>query len=126
MSDVFNIENRIEKLESEIKSLKTESKYLKKKAEITPLIALFNHVRHQINKDKNTEDLYIVYTITFYTKEKKRYSYGFNKIIALNDSIHEHTDEELKKICDIDDVTKIELVSTYKDEHRLFEYKFDK
>jgi len=126
MTDVFNIENEIKKLKSEIKSLKDDSKYLKKKAEITPLIALFNHVRHQINKDKNKEDLYIVYTITFYTKEKKRHSYGFNKIIALNDSIHEHTDDGLKILCDIDDVTKVELASAYKGEHRLFEYEFDK
>ena len=120
MSDIFNIENEIENLKKEIKSLKAESKYIKKKAEITPLIALFNHVRH-----KNTEDQSIIFTITFYTKKKKRHSYGFDKIIALNDSIHEHTDEGLIKICDIDEITNVELVSIYKGIHRLFEYKFD-
>ena len=120
MSDIFNIENEIESLKTEIKSLKAESKYIKKKAEITPLIALFNHVRAQNNEGES-----IIFTITFYTKKKERHSYGFDKIIALNDSIHEHTDDGLIKICDIDDVVNVELVSMYKGIHRLFEYKFD-
>ncbi|MFC1536129.1 hypothetical protein ACFL4H_02025 [Candidatus Neomarinimicrobiota bacterium] len=121
MKDVFNLSKQIEDLKTEIKSLKAESKYIKKKAEITPLIALFNHVRYQ-----NEEGKSIVHTITFYTKDKERYSYGFDKIIALNDSIHEHTDDGLIKICDIDEITNVELVSVYKGIHRLFEYKFDK
>lgn len=120
MMDVFNLSQQIEDLKSEIKVLKADSKYIKKKAEITPLIALFNHVRGQ-----NKEGKSIVHTITFYTKEKERHSYGFDKIIALNDSIHEHTDSGLKKICDIDDITKVELVSDYKRIRKLFEYKFD-
>lgn len=120
MTDVFNLSKQIENLKSEVKDLKAESKYIKKKAEITPLIALFNHVRGQ-----NKEGKSIVHTITFYTKEKERHSYGFDKIIALNDSIHEHTDNGLKKICDIYDITKVELVSDYKRKRRLFEYKFE-
>ena len=121
MTDVFNMSKQIEDLKIEIKALKTESKYIKKKTEITPLIALFNHVRGQ-----NKEGEFIVFSITFYTKDKERYSYSLDKIIALDDSIHEHTDNGLKKICDIDDVTKVELVSDYKRNRRLFEYKFDK
>jgi len=121
MGDVFNIINEIDKLKSEIQLLKTESKYLKKKSEITPLIALYNHIRGQNLKGK-----YTVYSITFFTKDKERHSYKFDKIIALNDAIHELGDEGSSKICDIEDIVKIELVSNYKGENKIFTYKYEK
>ena len=54
MGDVFDIMKRIGKLEAEVK-------YLNKKAEITPLIAIYNHVRVE-NQDK--EKFVVSITIT--------------------------------------------------------------
>jgi len=121
MEDVFNFSKELSELKAEVKSLKNDSKYLKKKAEITPLIALYNHVRGQNRKGE-----YIVFSITIFTKAKDRYSYKFEKIIALNDSIHEYQNDELNKVCDISDITTVELVSTIDGVRKAFEYKFDK
>lgn len=121
MADIFNFSKELYELKTEVKSLKKDSKYLKKKAEITPLIALYNHVRGQNKKGE-----YIVFSITIFTKAKDRYSYKFDKIIALNDGIHEYQNDGLKKVCDIADITKVELVSNYEGVNKLFTYKFEK
>jgi hypothetical protein len=121
MTDILNIINDVDKLKAEVQSLKSESKYLRKKSEITPLIALYNHIRGQ-----NLEGDYIVFSITFYTKDKERHSYKFDKIIAINDAIHESNDKGLNKVCDLEEITKVELVSTYNSKRQIFTYKFDK
>ena len=110
MADLFNILKEIE-------HLKTESKYLKKKAEITPLIALYNHVR-----GKNLENYNIVYSLTIFVNNKKLDTFMNDKIIALNDEVYSETDQ--KKVCDIKDITKIEMVNTVDGKHKTYEYKF--
>lgn len=110
MSDLFNILKEIDKL-------KAESKYLKKKSEITPLIAIYNHVR-----GKNSENYNIVYSITIFVNNKKLDTFLNDKIIALNDEIYSETDQ--KKFCDIKDITKIEMVNTVDGKHKTYEYNF--
>jgi hypothetical protein len=111
MTDVFNIVKEINKL-------KAESKYLKKKSEITPLIATYNHVR-----GKNSDGYNIVYSLTIYVNNKKLETYLNDQIIALNDEIFSITED--KKVCDIIDITQIELVQTVNGEDRFFEYNFN-
>ena len=110
MSDLFNIIKDIEKL-------KADSEYLKKKAEITPLIALYNHVR-----GKNSENYNIVYSLTIFVNDKKLGPFLNDKILALNDEIYSETNQ--KKICDIKDISKIEMVNTVDGKHKTYEYNF--
>ena len=110
MSDLFNIIKDIEKL-------KADSEYLKKKAEITPLIALYNHVR-----GKNSENYNIVYSLTIFINNNKLGPFLNDKIIALNDEIYSETDN--KKVCDIKDITKIEMVNTVDGKHKTYDYNF--
>ena len=136
MDDVFNIINEIEELKSEIQSLKSESKYLRKKSEITPLIALYNHVRsyslfYEDAKDKTVDkdkivNKNLVYSITFYTMGNKKYSYVHDRVMALNDTIYEVVNNGRNKICNIKEVVKVDLVSNYKGIDKIFTYEFDK
>ena len=103
MTDVFNIENRIEKLESEVKALKTESYYLRKKALITPLIVLYNHVR-----DENLKSDQPLFSLTIVTKNKSK-TFKNEQVIATNDEI-EFFPEGGKKwqhYCGINDIIEI-------------------
>jgi len=110
MSDIFNILKDIDKL-------RTDSIYLKKKAEITPLVALYNHVR-----GKNLETNNIIFSLTIFVNNKKLEPFMTDKIIALNDEIFSETNQ--KKVCDIKDITKIEMVNTVEGRHKTYEYEF--
>lgn len=120
MSDVFNIENRIEKLESEIKSLKTESKYLRKKALITPLIVLYNHVR-----DENLKSDNILFSLTIVTKDNKSTTFKKEQVIATNDEIERFSEPKWKHYCDINDIVEITFDNKSGGKHDYFTNKFD-
>lgn len=121
MIDVFKIENRIEKLESEIKSLKTESKYLGKKALITPLIVLYNHVR-----DENLKSDQPPFSLTIITKNNKSRTFKTEQVIATNDEIEWFSEPKWKHYCDINDITEITFDNKSGDQHDYFTNKFDK
>ncbi|MFC1536128.1 hypothetical protein ACFL4H_02020 [Candidatus Neomarinimicrobiota bacterium] len=120
MSDVFNIENRIEKLESEVKSLKTESKYLRKKALITPLIVLYNHVR-----DENLKSDQPPFSLTIVTKNRKSITFKEEQVIATNDEIERHTETGWKHYCNINDIKEITFDNKSGGKHDYFTNKFD-
>lgn len=124
MSDVFNIENRIEKLESEIKSLKTESKYLRKKALITPLIVLYNHVR-----DENMKSDQLPFSLTIITKNNKSTTFKTEQVIATNEEIEKFADTDTDKgwqhHCDINDIAEITFDNWSGGKHDYFTNKFD-
>lgn len=120
MSDVFKIENRIEKLESEIKSLKTESKYLRKKALITPLIVLYNHVR-----DENLKSEQPLFSLTIVTNNKSK-TFKKEQVIATNDEIERFSEPKWKHYCYINDITEITFDNKSGDKHDYFTNKFDK
>jgi len=119
MTDVFNIENRIEKLESEVKALKTESKYLRKKALITPLIVLYNHVR-----DENLKHDKTLFSLTIVTKNKSK-TFKKEQVIATNDEIETFSEPKWKHYCDINDITEITFDNKSGDKHDYFTNKFD-
>ena len=101
MSDVFNIENRIEKLETEVKSLKTESNYLRKKALITPLIVLYNHVR-----DENLKSDQPLFSLTIVTKNNKT-TFQKEQVIATNEEIETFKKGGWQHYCGINDIIEI-------------------
>ena len=97
---------------AEIDSLKKNISYLKKKSEITPLIALYNHI-----SGHNKEGKYIITSIEIQTVGGTVYEYSTGSIMLINDIIYQSTGKGLKKICSVEDVKKIKLDD--------FEYKFD-
>ena len=120
MRDVFNIENRIQKLESEIKSLKTESKYLRKKALITPLIVLYNHVC-----DENLKSDEPLFSLTIVTKNNKSTTFIKEQVIATNEEIETFKKEGWQHFCDINDIVKITFDNKSGGKHDYFTNEFD-
>ena len=93
----------IQDINTKINILNNEISYLKKKSEITPLIALYNHI-----SGHNKEGKFIICHIDIHTKENT-FSYTKEDIKIINDSIYESQDNEWKEICSVKDVNKITL-----------------
>lgn len=113
MADVFNIIQQIDKL-------KAESKYSQKKAAIAPLIAIFNHARAKYG----IED-YTLITISIYTNNMSR-EFGYENIMVNNDEILIYTNDKFVHLCNIIDITKIEIYNKFAGIPEPFIYKFDK
>ena len=114
MGDVFDIMKRIGQLEAEVK-------YLNKKAEITPLIAIYNHVRSE-NSDKEK----IVVSITIIARggrsktcETKSLQIRYEQIGMYN------IDNEWINYFEIAEIEEIRLVTLVNGKPRTYYYIFD-
>ena len=121
MGDVYNFSQQIEGLKSEIKSLKAESKYLQKKAEVMPLILMYNHVRDENLMNKTT-----FFSLTVYTNNADPVKFTREQIVATKDEIKSYTDFNWIHHCYIKDITKIRFDNMYGGKKDYFEYEFDK
>ena len=120
MGDVLNFSQQLEELKSEIKNLKADSEYLKKKAEITPLIAIYNHVHGQ---NLNKEEIIVSMTITSNSDGSKYFKK--NKVMAINNEIGTYTSNGWKRYFYINDVTEIKIINIINGKQKSFYYKFD-
>ena len=124
MDDVFKLANQIEDLKSEIKSLKVESKLLQKKAEVMPLILMYNHVR-----DKNLPNKKTFFSLTVYTKYTKNndpITFKREQVVATKVELKTYTDFDWIHHCYIKDITKIRFDNMDGGKKDYFEYEFDK
>jgi len=95
--DLLNIINELKKLNDEIAILKEENKYLRRKAEIAPLVAIYNHVPgHEI-------------IITKKDGKPLQIGRGNETIIVKNDELQASTKKGLKKLCAIEDIVMVQL-----------------
>lgn len=121
MDDVFNLSKQIEDLKTEIKSLKTESKFLQKKAEVMPLILMYNHVR-----DKNLPNKKTLFSLSLYTKNNDPITFKREQIVATKDELRTYTDYKWIHHCYIKDITKIRFDNMDGGKEDYFEYELDK
>ena len=121
MSDIFNFSKQIEDLKKEIISIKTESMFLQKKAEVMPLILMYNHVR-----DKNLPNKKTLYSLTVYTKNTDPVKFTREQIVATKDEIKSYTDYKWIHHFYIKDITKIRFDNMDGGKKDYFEYEFEK
>lgn len=113
MADVFNIIQQIDKL-------KSESKYSQKKAEIVPLIAIFNHARALYEN--------IAYTLiemSIYTNDNVSRDFIGENMMVLNDEILIYKNDKFEHLCNIVDITKITIDNKFGGPSEPFIYEFD-
>ena len=121
MSDVFNFSQQVEDLKKEIISIKIETKFLQKKAEVMPLILMYNHVR-----DKNLTNKKTLFSLTVYTKNNDPITFKREQIVATKDEIRTYTNFDWIHHCYIKDIVKIRFDNMDGGKEDYFEYEFEK
>lgn len=121
MSDVFNIMNEIENLKSEINSLKSETKYLRKKALITPLIVLYNHVRDENIKNKSNK-----FSLSITTLKNQSKTFKIEQLISTNEEIEFFPvgGKKWQHHCDISEIKEITFSNNSDRKNDYFTNKF--
>ena len=99
--DLLNIIAELKRLNIEVQVLKEENKYLRKKSEIAPLVAIYNHVTGQGKPG--------LITITKRNGDVLPHGQGNESVMVKNDKLLQSTGKGLKEICDIDDISKVQL-----------------